>query len=336
MSGTHDGSLSTFFKDKPIVVTGAAGFIGSRLVEWLGDAGCDVTRILRTEREPPASRKARIKDMIGDVRDRELWKEILGDADVVYHLAAQTSASVAEADPETDFQHNVLPMLHLLEGCRCERQKPSIILASTVTIYGMPDRVPVDETFPDRPPGFYDLHKKMAEDYLKHYVRRGWASGTALRLANVYGPGPLAREADRGVLNRMVAGAIGGEPLTIYGAGDVLRDYTYIDDVVRALLAAARHINKLNGQHFVIGSGQGHTVAQAIQLVAARASARTSREVKVVHVDPPASALSIDTRNFVADARRFREATGWKPLIPLVEGLDRTIEAAMAQVPGMW
>lgn len=330
MSAAQDRSLSTFFKDKRIVVTGAAGFIGSRLVEWLGDAECDVTPILRIKREPPASRKARTKDIIGDVRDKKLWKEIVRGADVVYHLAAQTSASVAQSDPESDLQHNVLPMLHLLDVCQRQGRTPSIIFASTVTICGFPDRLPVDETHPDRPTTIYDLHKKMAEDYLKHYVRRGWAVGTALRLANIYGPGPLPQKADRGVLNRMVTDALRGEPLAIYGSGDALRDYAYIDDIVSALLAAAVHVNKLNGEHFVIGTGQGHTVAHAIQMVAARVWAKTKTQAHVCHVDPPAGVPAIDARDFVADARRFREATGWECLVTLAVGLDRTIEAAWA------
>lgn len=289
-------------------------------------------RVLRTSSGPIPAGRGRVHDIIGDVREKQLWQQLVARADVIYHLAAQTSVSRAAEDPEASYQHNVLPMLHLLEACRREGRAPSIIFASTATIFGCPDRLPVNESFPDCPPTVYDLHKKFAEDYLKHYARSGLATGAALRFANVYGPGPLAREADRGVLNRMVARALRGEVLTIYGTGEQLRDYTYTDDAVMALAAAARHIEALNGGHFVVGSGQAHTVAQAIQLVASRVSARLGRAVSVSHVEPPASSPAIDGRNFIADPGAFCGATGWSARVPLGEGLDRTIDAALGEL----
>ena len=335
MKADQTGSLPDFFNGKRVVISGEAGFIGSGVVNWLARTGCDLTRILRSKREAPASPLARIRDIVGDVSQGDLWKDVVAGADIVYHLAAQTSVTTAEADPEADFQSNVLPLIRLLRVCEQERRKPTILFASTVTIFGFPNRVPVDETFPDRPATIYDLHKKMAEDYLKHYIRRGVAKGASLRLANVYGPGPASQKADRGVLNQMVAQALAGQSLTVYGAGDQLRDYIYIDDVVMALLVAAQQIDKLNGEHFVIGTGQSHTVAEAIQSVAERVAAQTGREVKVRTIDPPASMPEIDRRNFVANASRFREATGWKAQVSLAEGIERTIDAALDQKRGI-
>lgn len=324
---------TAFFRAKRIVITGATGFIGSSLVRWLRRADCRIIRVLRagpipTAGDPaPGSGPARISDVRGDIRERRVWEEVLDGADLVYHLAAQTSARSADNSPFEDLEQNVLPMLRLLEECRKQRRPPAIVFASTVTIAGIPDRLPVDESFPDRPMTMYDLHKKMAEDYLKLFVRRGLARGLSLRLANVYGPGPLSTKGDRGVLNQMIARALEDRPLTVYGKGDRLRDYVYVDDAVAAFAAAARHMDNLNGRHFVIGTGRGHTVQEAIRLVAKRVAALTRRRVEMQNVEPPSPLPPIEDRDFVAESRRFRAATRWKASISLLQGLDRTIIA---------
>jgi nucleoside-diphosphate-sugar epimerase len=185
--------------------------------------------------------------------------------------------------------------------------------------------LPVSERTSDRPITVYDVHKKMAEEYLTFGARQGSVRSVALRLTNVYGPGPSVGQPDRGVLNQMIANALGGNALTIHGQGNVLRDYLYVEDAVAAFTAAATHIDSLNGRHFVVGSGRGHTVAAAIRLVAARVAASTGERVRVEHVAPRETALTIDARNFVADSGRFREITGWRPRVALAQGIDRTI-----------
>jgi nucleoside-diphosphate-sugar epimerase len=129
----------------------------------------------------------------------------------------------------------------------------------------------------------------------------------------------------------MLRRALGGEPLTVYGDGGHLRDYLYVDDAARAFLAVAAVRQRLNGQHFVVGTGQGHTVREAIGLVAERVAARTGRRVTVRHVPTPAGLSPIEDRDFVADTRRFRELTGWQPRVSLSEGIDRTLDWLLSQ-----
>jgi nucleoside-diphosphate-sugar epimerase len=186
--------------------------------------------------------------------------------------------------------------------------------------------LPVDENHPDYPVTIYDLHKLMAEGYLKHYTAQDVVRGAVLRLANVYGPGAKSSSADRGVLNLMIQKALKGETLTVYGDGNYMRDFVYVEDVAHAFLEAGAKIDGVNGQHFVIGSGQGHTIAEAVNLVAERVALKTGQRVPVIHVEPPAALSQIETRNFVADTTRFSYATGWKARVSLVEGIDRTID----------
>jgi nucleoside-diphosphate-sugar epimerase len=247
--------------------------------------------------------------------------------DVVFHLAAQTSTYEANRDPRSDLENNVLPMLLMLQTFHERKLFPAIVCASTVTICGLPERLPVNEDHPDAPVTVYDLHKQMAENYLKYHVRARTARGAVLRLANVYGPGPRASRADRGILNQMVGRALRGEALTVYGRGEQIRDYVHVDDVASAFLEASARLDTLRGVHFIIGSGEGYSIAQALQLVAERVAVRTGKIVPVINVDPPAGLSPIEARNFVADSRRFKEITGWRAHYALADGIDTVVES---------
>lgn len=320
------------FENKRILITGGRGYLATNLCNGLKDTSCDLRRLSRsTDSRLPMNGVVRVEDLSGDIRDRTLWERVLANVEVIYHFAAQTSVSVANENPSADSEINTWPILYLLETCRQNHWHPIVLFSGTVTETGIPSRLPVDETHPDNPLTIYDLNKLMAENYLKYYARQGTVRGATLRLSNVYGPGPASRRADRGVLNRMIRQALSGETLTIYGDGCQVRDYIYVEDVVAAFLLAGARIDALNGEHWIIGSGEGHTIAEAVNLVAERVALTTGRRVAVEHVDPPSPQSPIETRNFVADSSRFARATGWQARVSLMEGIDRTIEAFLKE-----
>jgi UDP-glucose 4-epimerase len=316
------------FKNKTILISGGAGYLASSLVNLLKNVDCRIIRMYRQGSCPTEiAEKAQLIDVLGNVSDPAVWKiNLAGGVDYIFHFAAQTSTYVANADPVSDQAANVQPLLYLLEACRQQGQQATVCFASTVTVTGIPERLPVDESHPEHPLTIYDLHKLMAELYLRWYAEQGFVRGVTLRLANVFGPGPRSSRSDRGILNQMILRALAGEALTVYGAGDQVRDYLYVEDAARAFLSAAMHADTLNGKYFVIGSGQGHTITEAMNLVADRAAAKTGTTVPVRHVAPPRDLSPIEQRHFVSDSNRFRRATGWKPLYTLVEGIDRTLE----------
>ena len=288
-------------------------------------------RIIRFDRPDatfiPLKGKFEIKDVVGDIRDRNIWNNVLADMDIVFHFAAQTSVYMAAEDPCTDLEINVLPILHLLETCRKNNWHPDVLFSGTVTEAGLTERLPVGESHQDHPITVYDLHKLMAEKYLKHYARENIVHGCILRLANVYGPGPRSSSADRGILNKMIRKAISGEPLTLYGAGNYIRDYVHVEDVARAFIWAAGCIKKMNAKHYIIGSGVGHTLAEAFTTIIERITVKTGRRVDLVHIDPPRTQDPIELRNFIADTSAFSHITGWKPNFSLRSGIDHTIES---------
>jgi nucleoside-diphosphate-sugar epimerase len=315
---------------KRILIAGGTGYLAGSLVGLLKDVECHIVRLGRAkENFVPVAGVARTEDIVGDVRELAVWERALEGVDIVFHLAAQTSVSVANRDARADLEANVIPMVHLLEVCRQRGLHPIVLFSGTVTEAGIASRLPVDESQADHPVTIYDLHKLMAENYLKYYAAQRFVYGASLRLANVYGPGPKSSSVDRGILNMMIRRALAGEPVTVYGQGERLRDYVFVEDVARAFVFAAAAIERTNGQHFVIGSGEGHTIAEAMTLVSKRVALRAGVEVPVVYVDPPQPQSPIEARDFVADTRLFSQLTGWRSLVSLVEGIDRTIEATV-------
>ncbi len=303
-------------QNKTVVVTGASGLIGTHLIRRLNETGCRIVEAGRS--------RGKVR---GDIAGPQFWQEIAAcKPDIIFHLAAQTSVRVAEQDPAADYRVNTAWVHYLMDVCRAAKWQPAVIFTGTVTQCGPAPALPVNEDVPDQPVTIYDFHKWMAEQMLEFCARRGVVRSVCLRLPNVYGPGPEASAADRGVLNRMIRTALAGGTLKIYGAGAQVRDYLYVEDCAEALLLAALHNEELNGRHFVLGTGQGHSIAEAFKRVQNRVEALTGTAARIESVEPPVPATELENRNFVADAARFMKATGWRPKFSLCEGIDRTIQ----------
>ena len=322
---------SEAIKKRRALITGGAGYIGTSLAANLVTGGWEVTRLARRGTMFPSLSGVRTSNVEADICDPDVWLKTAKNMDVIVHLAAQTSTYITDNDPLADESVNVRPMIQLLETCRKENWRPFIVLASTVTVIGLSQQMPVREDHSYQPLTVYDLHKWMAEQYLKMYCRLGYARGTTLRLANVYGPGPTSRRTDRGVLNKMIRDALAGRPLTLYGTGEWLRDYIHVDDVVEAFIVALNHPDAVAGRHWIIATGESWRMRDAFALIADRVAHRTGLRVPVEHVDPPAELSPIEERNFVADISGFSAATGWRPRVTLKEGIDQTIEAFMSE-----
>jgi len=313
------------YQGKTILITGAGGFIGTRLRSMLRPLDAQLICISRTAPPaPPADREIWIQ---GDLSESAPWESALKHpVDVVFHCAAQTSAYAADSAPAEDLQLNVTPIVHLLELCRQKAVTPFIVLASTITIAGLAQGPRIDESLPDAPVTVYDLHKLFAEQYLRSYIARSIARGACLRLANVYGPGPKSGKEDRGVLNQMIRRAQQGSALTVYEPGTFARDYVHIDDVALAFLRTAACADVTNGRHYLIGTGTGHTLLEAAKLVAELVGQKTGTRVEVQLVPPPHPQSPIEARCYTADCSRFTLATGWQSTFNLAQGIESMLE----------
>jgi nucleoside-diphosphate-sugar epimerase len=304
-------------KGKSVVVTGATGYIGSALVEELVKHSCEVIRVGRNEMKHMDNTKI----ITGDVCTAKTWLNIVSQADIIFHLAGNTSLYHAENSPENSFSSTVLPIIHLANAARNLGSKPQVVIASTATIYGLTPSQRVRETFTPKPITVYDLHKLFAELQLSMASQKNIITGVSLRLSNVYGPScNNSSSADRGILNKVANLALHGKNIYIYGDGNYKRDYIYISDVVSAFLHAGVS-PALSGQSFNIASGIGTSVKKAFVTIAAEAKKITGRMVDILSVDWPENISQIERRTFTADIKKFTGVTEWQPNVTFNEGI---------------
>lgn len=301
-----------------ILITGASGLIGSALLDRLRGEDHSVICQSRFFHEDEPEVKWIKHDLIKDSWDCLMLPKL----DVVYHLAGQTGTYSAKQNPIGDLSANVLGLLNLLEYFRRHNQVPFIVLAGTATEVGLTDQLPINEGLPDRPITFYDISKLTAEVYLKQYIKEGLIKGCSLRLTNVFGRSQRGQQADRGIIDKIFNRAVSGQNITIYGDGNYLRDYVFIDDVISALVLAAEYIEQTNGRTFYIGSGKGVTLRDAFLKVISMAATVTGIHVGHEYIPPPINLSDIEYRNAVIDFSAFRQATGWTPQYNFDTGLE--------------
>lgn len=319
---------SVSYQGKSVAVTGASGYLASALIDALQRA--QARRIVRVSRQdlPGVAGTEAIK---ADVRDEASWGDIVTSVDVIFHLAGNTSVYVAAKDPAESLRSTVLPVTHLIRAAQEKQVRPRVVFASTVTVYGVTENFPVTEDVSPAPVTNYDLHKRFAEDQLELASRQSILDGVSLRLANVYGPSPsLSSSDDRGILNRVTKLALQNADLKIYGDGSYLRDYVFIDDVVRAFLVGGVS-GDVVGHRLNVASGKSVPIRDAFLQIVECAGKITGKKVTVEYVPWPEHADPIEFRSFVADVSRFRDLAGWSPSVTLDQGVSRMIEAFCSQ-----
>lgn len=324
-SGLHGGDASM-----NILLTGASGLIGTALVDRLQGQGHHLICQSRRAHDDVAGIRWVGHDLLHDS-----WENLsLPEIDVVYHLAGQTSTYNAKQDPIHDLSVNVLAFLRLLEYFRSSDQHPFVVLAGTATEVGLPEQLPIDEDLPDHPITFYDISKLTAEQYLKQYVREGFVRGCSLRLCNVYGRSQTGQQKDRGILDKIFQRAMSGEDITVYGDGNYLRDYVFIDDVVSAFMQAPLHPERTNGRDFYIGSGQGVYLKDAFLKVASMVERSTGVKVGCQFLPPPDGLSEIEFRNAVVNPTAFTQATGWEPRHDFDSGIEAAYKERLSGLLG--
>ena len=305
-----------------VVVTGGGGYIGSALIEQLKQHPCQIIRIGRRELSPVEG----VVDWVLDLTEKQTWLHIVQEADVIFHLAGNTSIAVAEADPEENLVTTLHPVMHLVAAARELDKAPHVVFASTVTVYGLAKDLPVVESIIPEPLTTYDLHKLYAEQQLEKAQREGLLSVVSLRLANVYGAGVLDSQAsDRGILNKITQRCLAGLSIQLYGGGDYIRDYVYIDDVASAFVLAGMVQNSVPVS-CNIASGTGATIKEVFGLVASEAQQLTGQTAELEKVPWPLGISQIERRNFIGSIDSFHSISGWSPKVSLDEGIRKLVQ----------
>ena len=184
----------------------------------------------------------------------------------------------------------------------------------------------------DSPITIYDLHKLFAEQYLMMASKNKIINSTSLRLANVYGPSySESSSLERGIVNTITNKALYGNELKIFGDGNYIRDYIYIDDVTSALIHTAKS-NNTTSKTFNVSNQVGFKVKEVIELIAAQASVIIEKKIIVNQVPWPKGVNDIEKRNFIGNSNALYVATNWVPKTTLKQGIAKTINFYWKQI----
>jgi UDP-glucose 4-epimerase len=314
--------LRASFEGSRCVVFGGAGFLGSHIVDELVRHGADVTAF--DLREPLVARDG-VATFLGDMTDASAVRRSLEGAQHVFAFAGGSGAVRSLADPLRDLHTSCEAQLVLLEAVREVAPQASVVFPGSRLEYGKVSELPVGEGSPLSGTSPYAIHKIACDNYYRMYAEVHGLHTVVLRIANPYGshvPGDAAR-LGYGVLNAFVDRAIAGETIPLWGGGAQLRDFVFVDDVVRAtLLAAATEAGW--GHAFNVGSGEGVSLRAVAEAVVA--------EVGTGAVDAdamwPEDAAAVETGDFYFDVTLARELLGWSPVVSLDEGIRCLVAAA--------
>ena len=298
------------------LITGAAGFLGSALANQLAREGHQVRGLDDLSTGEPQALYEDVHFTRGDVNDRpKLWT-LLQDVDCVYHLAARVLVAESMLYPREYNAVNVGGTVSLMEAMR-DVGVGRVVFISSGAVYGNQRMQPVHESVMPQPHSPYAVSKLAAEFYV-NTIGALWGINTIiLRVFNAYGPGQHLPPAHAPLIPNFLRQAIRGGTLVVHGDGNQTRDYIYVDDVVRAMVAAATAPN-LNQSILNIGSGQETSVRQ----IAKKIIAQTDNSAEVLYTprnDPGVSRLC-------ADISQAREKLNFYPRYDLDEGIRLTLE----------
>lgn len=340
---------------RPVLITGGAGFIGTNLADRLASGGRRVLLYDNLSRPGVAKNVAwlvarhgdLIEVQVADVLDREALGRAVARAGPIFHFAAQVAVTTSIDDPVHDFEVNARGTLNLLEAARARGGRAPIVYTSTNKVYGGLDDLALvrngrrylpegsSESLgiaEDRPLELhspYGCSKGAAEQYMLDYARTYGLRTIVFRMSCIYGPHQFGTE-DQGWVAHFLIRALAGQPITLYGDGLQVRDTLYIDDLVDAFLLAAEHAEELAGQVFNIGGGVEQTVSllELVELIGSLQGTPPRLEFRDWRLG--------DQRYYVSDTRRFEAATGWSRRVGVGEGVRRLHEwlCSVHETPG--
>jgi len=304
-----------------VLVTGGAGFIGCNLVRALVARG-DAVRVLDNfstgNRANLVGLDSDVEVIEGELRSYERVHAAVRGTELVFHLGALGSVPRSVQDPLTSSAVNVEGTLNVLLAARDEGIR-RVVFSSSSSIYGSRDDLPVHEEMAPDPISPYGVAKLAAERYCVSFTRVYHAFETVvLRYFNVFGPRQSPFSQYAAMVPLFITAVSRGEPVTVFGDGEQVRDFTYVDNVIDATLRAAGAAD-VSGRIFNVAAGSPasvNTVAESIGRI-------LGQDVRKEY-EPPRPG---DIRDSWADMSAARELLGWEPRVGLEEGLRLTVES---------
>jgi UDP-glucose 4-epimerase len=300
-----------------VAVLGGCGFMGSHISRALLTNGCRVRIFdkVYAERTLIEDIASSVEIFEGDSARPDDVLLALEGVDIVINLIHTTVPGSSMKDPVYDVDSNVVASVRWLSQLGRTGIRKLIYVSSGGTVYGLPQSASIGEAHPTNPISSYGITKLCIEKYVRLYAEMNGVQHLVLRPANVYGPGQRLH-IGQGVIGVLANHALRSEPLEVWGTGESLRDYLYIDDFVAAVLMVMYH----DGPHnvFNIGSGKGHSVLDILAVL--RRELGRLPDVRYI------PARQFDVPINVLDCSLIKSEVGWVPQVELREGVARVLQ----------
>ena len=304
-------------EQRRVLVTGGAGFIGSALVKALLERGDSVVVLDNLLTGVVANVPDEAEFVYGDVRDLAAVATVCEGVDTVFHQAAVDSVPRSIADPDGTQRTNVAGTLTVLQAALANGVR-RVVYASSSSVYGESTAPANREDGPANPASPYGVSKLAAEHYCRVWARLKGLSTVSLRYFNVFGPGQSQRSRQAAVFPAFATALLEYRPPEIHWDGQQSRDFTYVDDVVRANLLAADAPDDLSGRVFNVGGGQPRTVYSVLSAIS---------RVLDIWIEPRwLPRCAGDIRRSKADVTSARTVLGWEPQVGWEQAVHTTTE----------
>jgi NAD dependent epimerase/dehydratase len=305
------------------LVTGAAGFIASHLVERLVSDGCKVRAFVRYNSRADVGHLRWLADELvdnveifyGDLRDQAAVARAMADVHVVYHLGALISIPYSYLNPVEVVETNIIGTLNVLMAAR-EHKDIRIVHTSTSEVYGTAQYAPIDEAHPLRGQSPYSASKIGADKLVESFIRSYGVAAVTVRPFNAYGP----RQSGRAVIPSIIVQALRSDRIRL-GNLSPTRDFTYVGDLVDGF-ARAGNAEGLVGDVINLGNGREISIQDLVQIIVELVGRELPVEAEESRVRPDDS----EVFRLIADNTRAGETLGWQPAVSFREGLRRTID----------
>ncbi|AJF60039.1 MAG: NAD-dependent epimerase/dehydratase family protein [Candidatus Diapherotrites archaeon] len=313
-------------KGQRVLVLGGLGFFGSNIVHKCVGLGAEVT-VFDAMIEPYGFNLANLKGIekkVGllkqDMRNFGDLSKAVKEKDLIFNCAGQVSHVDSMKEPFLDIELNIVANLNLLEACRKFNGNAKIVYAGTRAQVGKAEYTPIDEKHPTNPVDVYGIDKLTAEKYLLLYSSAYGIKGVSIRSTNGFGPRHQMKHGLYGILNWFIRLALEGKTISVYGTGEQLRDYLYIDDIVNAMVSCGQS-EKANGQIYNVSSGKGIKFIEMVKKII-EFSGKGKYELKPF----PEERKMIETGDVVLSYKKINRELGWEPLTSFDDGLKKTID----------
>jgi UDP-glucose 4-epimerase len=303
-----------------VLLIGGGGFIGARLARQCAAAGMAV-RIADVVAPPGHNdASADVEVMVGDFTDPADLDRMLDGVDVVVHLAHRAMLLGLDSSMVVEIERNVAPAVRLFDHCLAHPHIRVVFVSSGGTVYGEPEvRAPIPERAALKPISVYGTSKSMIEQVLGLYAAQRGLKSIVVRPGNAYGPGQLPFKG-QGLVPTVMASALQGKPITIYGDGTAIRDYIHVDDIAGGIVAAIQ--SGRVGETYNVGTGLGTSINTLIDEYLRPVMSARGIEISLQY----AGARGVDVSYNVLDCARLARQCGFTSKIDLRSGITQTWE----------